>query len=66
MVEGEVDREKWKMPEEEEEEQEEFWGYEDLESECDTTSSFLSFFDGQECSNQLLTSTSTTSCLLDL
>lgn len=38
MVEGEVDREKWKMPEEEEEEQEEFWGYEDLESECDTTS----------------------------
>lgn len=39
-MEGEVDREKWKMPEEEEEEQEEFWGYEDLESECETTASF--------------------------
>lgn len=34
---GEVDKQKWKMPEEEEEEQEEFWGFEDLECECDSS-----------------------------
>lgn len=31
----EIDKEKWKMPEEEDV-QEEFWGFEDLEYECDT------------------------------
>lgn len=35
MVEEETNREKWKMPKEEEDE-EEFWGFEDLECECDT------------------------------
>lgn len=34
--EGEIDEESWKMPEEEEEE-EEFWGFEYLEYECDTS-----------------------------
>nr|GLL44291.1 probable receptor-like serine/threonine-protein kinase At5g57670 [Ipomoea trifida] len=33
---GELDKEKWKMPKEEEE-QEEFWGFEDLECECDSS-----------------------------
>ena len=33
---GEIDQEKWKMPEEEEE-QEEFWGFEDLEYDCDSS-----------------------------
>ncbi|OIS96757.1 PREDICTED: probable receptor-like serine/threonine-protein kinase At5g57670 [Nicotiana attenuata] len=37
---GEVDKDKWKMPDEEEEEQEEFWGFEDLECECECDSSF--------------------------
>ncbi|KAG6649157.1 probable receptor-like serine/threonine-protein kinase At5g57670 isoform X1 [Carya illinoinensis] len=36
---GEVDKERWKMPEEEEED---FWGFEDLESECNSTTSFSS------------------------
>uniref|UniRef100_A0A5B6YPS2 Protein kinase domain-containing protein n=1 Tax=Davidia involucrata TaxID=16924 RepID=A0A5B6YPS2_DAVIN len=36
MVEGEMDKERWKMPEGEEE-QEEFWGFEDLECECDSS-----------------------------
>lgn len=36
MEEGEVDKEKWKMPEEEEQE-EEFWGFEDLECEYDSS-----------------------------
>ncbi|KAE8657985.1 putative receptor-like serine/threonine-protein kinase [Hibiscus syriacus] len=31
LMEGETDKERWKMPEEE---QEEFWGFEDLEYEC--------------------------------
>ncbi|GLT80362.1 hypothetical protein SLA2020_518040 [Shorea laevis] len=35
MLEGETDAERWKMPEEED--QEEFWGFEDLEYECDTS-----------------------------
>ncbi|KAM3221350.1 putative receptor-like serine/threonine-protein kinase isoform X1 [Capsicum annuum] len=34
---GEVDKDKWKMPEKEEEEQDEFWGFEDLEYECDSS-----------------------------
>ncbi|KAK3221531.1 hypothetical protein Dsin_008556 [Dipteronia sinensis] len=34
--EGELEKERWKMPEEEEDEQE-FWGFEDLEYECDTS-----------------------------
>ncbi|OMO51289.1 putative ATP binding protein, partial [Corchorus olitorius] len=33
LMEGDTDKEKWKMPEEEED-QEEFWGFEDLEYEC--------------------------------
>ncbi|KAK9275104.1 hypothetical protein L1049_022363 [Liquidambar formosana] len=33
MVEGDVDKERWEMPEDEEE-QDEFWGFEDLEREC--------------------------------
>lgn len=36
LQEEEIDEEKWKMPEEEDE-QEEFWGFEDLEYECDTS-----------------------------
>ncbi|KAA8535605.1 hypothetical protein F0562_030608 [Nyssa sinensis] len=36
IMEGEMDEEKWKMPEGEEE-QEEFWGFEDLECECDSS-----------------------------
>ncbi|GMJ07150.1 receptor-like cytoplasmic kinase VI_A2 [Hibiscus trionum] len=35
LMEGETDKERWKMPEEEE--QEEFWGFEDLEYECHTS-----------------------------
>ncbi|KAJ7979446.1 Protein kinase family protein [Quillaja saponaria] len=38
MEEDEVDTERWKMPEEEEE-HEEFWGFEDLEYEYDSSSS---------------------------
>ncbi|KAI4344421.1 hypothetical protein L6164_011650 [Bauhinia variegata] len=34
MEEEKIDNEKWKMPEEEEDE---FWGFEDLEYECDST-----------------------------
>lgn len=37
MEEGETDIEKWKMPEEEEEQEEEFWGFEDLEYEYDSS-----------------------------
>lgn len=37
MEEGEIDQERWKMPEEEEEDQDEFWGFEDLEYECDSS-----------------------------
>lgn len=38
MLEGDqIDKEKWKMPEEEEEDQEEFWGFDDLEYECDSS-----------------------------
>ncbi|KAI4335408.1 hypothetical protein L6164_014053 [Bauhinia variegata] len=36
-LEGEMDREKWKMPGEEEEHEDEFWGFEDLECEYDST-----------------------------
>ncbi|XP_044463129.1 probable receptor-like serine/threonine-protein kinase At5g57670 [Mangifera indica] len=35
MTEEEIDKERWKMPEEEEDQQE-FWGFEDLEHECDS------------------------------
>ncbi|OWM84338.1 hypothetical protein CDL15_Pgr027107 [Punica granatum] len=37
MVEEKTDKERWAMPEEEEEDQEEFWGFEDLECECDSS-----------------------------
>ncbi|PKI50688.1 hypothetical protein CRG98_028925 [Punica granatum] len=37
MVEEKADKERWAMPEEEEEDQEEFWGFEDLECECDSS-----------------------------
>jgi len=37
MEEGEMDTEKWKMGEEEEEEEDEFWGFEDLEYEYDSS-----------------------------
>ncbi|EEF31356.1 ATP binding protein, putative [Ricinus communis] len=40
MQEGETDKERWKMPKEEE--QEEFWGFEDLEYECDDSSFSIS------------------------
>ncbi|KAK1391605.1 putative receptor-like serine/threonine-protein kinase [Heracleum sosnowskyi] len=36
LMEGEIDKERWKMPFEEEDE---FWGFEDLEYECDSSSS---------------------------
>ncbi|CAK9155768.1 unnamed protein product [Ilex paraguariensis] len=36
MLEGKIDKERWKMPEEEEE-PEQFWGFEDLECECDSS-----------------------------
>ncbi|KAJ4828160.1 hypothetical protein Tsubulata_005035 [Turnera subulata] len=35
MLDGETDNERWKMPKEEE--QEEFWGFEDLEYDCDSS-----------------------------
>ncbi|KAH8482044.1 hypothetical protein Peur_068368 [Populus x canadensis] len=35
MLEEEMDKERWKIPKEEE--QEEFWGFEDLEHECDSS-----------------------------
>lgn len=38
VVEGDLDKERWKMPE-----QDESWGFEDLESECDTSSSTGSY-----------------------
>ncbi|XP_045816568.1 probable receptor-like serine/threonine-protein kinase At5g57670 [Trifolium pratense] len=47
MEEGEIDKEKWKMPEEEEEQEEEFWGFEDLEYEYDTSFS-MSLIDSIE------------------
>lgn len=47
MEEGEVDKEKWKMPEEEEEQEEEFWGFEDLEYEYDSSFS-MSLIDSIE------------------
>lgn len=50
MEEGEVDKERWKM--QVEEEPEEFWGFEDLESECG--SSFSSPHDSRE--QKLITS----------
>ncbi|KAK4769546.1 hypothetical protein SAY86_027696 [Trapa natans] len=37
MEREETDLERWSMPEEEEEEQEEFWGFEELECECDSS-----------------------------
>ncbi|XP_021810026.1 probable receptor-like serine/threonine-protein kinase At5g57670 [Prunus avium] len=39
--EGDIDKERWKMPEEEEE-QDEFWGFEDLENECNNSSFSIS------------------------
>lgn len=36
-LEGEIDKERWKMPEKEEEEHDEFWGFEDLEYEFDSS-----------------------------
>ncbi|KAF7838031.1 putative receptor-like serine/threonine-protein kinase [Senna tora] len=42
LEEGDIDKDKWKMPEDEEEEEEEeeqFWGFEDLEYEYDTSMS---------------------------
>lgn len=38
--EGDIDKERWKMPEEEE--QDEFWGFEDLEYECNNSSFSIS------------------------
>lgn len=35
VMEGEIDKERWKIPNEDEEE-DEFWSYEDLECECDS------------------------------
>lgn len=40
----EIEEGKWKMPEGEEEDQEEFWGFEDLECECYSSSSSTSSF----------------------
>ncbi|KAL5549180.1 hypothetical protein UlMin_004411 [Ulmus minor] len=37
MEEEDLDKERWKMPEEEEEVQDEFWGFEDLEYDCDSS-----------------------------
>lgn len=38
MIEEEIDKSKWKMPDEEKEEHDEFWGFEDLEFEsCDSS-----------------------------
>ncbi|KAL7586589.1 hypothetical protein Lser_V15G38151 [Lactuca serriola] len=38
MIEEEIDKNKWKMPDEEKEEHDEFWGFEDLEFEsCDNS-----------------------------
>ncbi|KAB5514378.1 hypothetical protein DKX38_028284 [Salix brachista] len=54
MLEEEMDKERWKIPEEEE--QEEFWGYEDLEHECDSSFSI---------SPQDSTSTRSTMTILD-
>lgn len=42
MLEGEDDKERWKMGDEEEEEHDEFWGFEDLE--CEFDSSFSTSF----------------------
>ncbi|KAM7469227.1 hypothetical protein LguiA_007410 [Lonicera macranthoides] len=42
MLEGEDDKERWKMEDEEEEEHDEFWGFEDLE--CEFDSSFSTSF----------------------
>lgn len=40
-MEGEIDKERWKMPDEDEEEEEdEFWGFEDLECECECDDPF--------------------------
>lgn len=43
MLEEEIDRNRWKMPDEEKEEHDEFWGFEDLEFEsCDSLESTFS------------------------
>lgn len=36
LTEGEIDKERWKMPDEDEEEEDEFWGFEDLDCECES------------------------------
>lgn len=43
VKEGEIDKERWKLPfEEKEEEEDEFWGFEDLEyDECNSSSTSL-------------------------
>lgn len=46
MLEEEIDKTKWKMPDEEIEEQDDFWGFEDLEFEfCDSGTSSPSLED---------------------
>lgn len=40
LMEGEIDKERWKIPKEEEED--EVWSLEDLECECDSAFSSLS------------------------
>ncbi|KZV27392.1 hypothetical protein F511_02501 [Dorcoceras hygrometricum] len=42
LLEEEIDEEKWRIPEEDQVEEEEFWGFDDLEFECDTSSSNIS------------------------
>ncbi|XP_074280862.1 putative receptor-like serine/threonine-protein kinase At5g57670 isoform X2 [Silene latifolia] len=40
MMNGEIDKERWEMPEKEEQNKEELWDFEDLECEFDDTSSY--------------------------
>lgn len=56
-MEEDIDKEKWKMPEEDED-QEEFWGFEDLECECeyecDTSSSSNSQHDSNSAGSSII------------
>lgn len=49
MIEDELDKNRWKMPDEETEEQDDFWGFEDLEFE---------FYDSSTSSPSVLDSVS--------
>ncbi|KAK4485574.1 hypothetical protein RD792_008217 [Penstemon davidsonii] len=53
LLEEEINMEKWSMPDEDED-QEEFWGFEDLECECDSSFSSESSYKSKTCSSTIV------------